>query len=342
MRQPLIVLAADGVVGAYARRLAAALGEDFRVEVPEGEGAFEPQRLAALVPRADFIVARELSAPVAAAARRCRLVQSWIAGVDRFDMAAMRAAGLRLAAAHENATAVAEQALGLVLALGRHLARGDRHLRRGRWTVGFSAGSPPHPGVSGRTVTVVGYGSIGRAFARLASGLGFRLIGVRRHPERARPPGDPAAEVVGVDRLDRALREADYVLLALPKTRETVGLIGANRLAAMRPEAWLVQVGRSETVDERALFEACRDRRIAGAGIDVWWSYPEPAAYSPDTVCFPSRFPFHELDNVVLTPHSSGWTEEAREAQVAFVVENVRRVARGAAPEGLVDLEIGY
>ena len=142
--------------------------------------------------------------------------------------------------------------------------------------------------------------------------------------------------VVGIDRLDWALGEADFVVLALPKTRETVGLIDARRLAAMRRDAWLVQVGRSETVDEAALFEACRDRRIAGAGLDVWWCYPPPHPR------LPARFPFHELDNVILTPHSSGWTVEGHEAQIRFVVDNLRRFARGEPLEGVVDLDLGY
>ncbi len=335
MPAPLTVLLGDRLVAGLGGRLAADLGERFRVIVPEGEGAFSPEGLARVAAEADIIVATGLRAPTIAAARRCRLVQCWIAGVDRFDLGALAAAGLVLSAAHGNAVAVAEQALGLVLALGRHIVRGDRALRRGDWSVGFAAGAPPHAGVAGRTVTVVGYGSIGQAFARLASGLGFRLIGVRRHPERRGGAATPVT-IVGLDRLDWALGEADAVVLALPKTRETIGLVDARRLGAMRRDAWLVQVGRSETVDEAALFEACRDRRIAGAGIDVWWGYPPPHPV------LPSRFPFHELDNVVLTPHSSGWTAEGRDAQMAFVVENLRRVVRGEPLEGVVDLELGY
>ncbi|HEX7126309.1 MAG TPA: 2-hydroxyacid dehydrogenase [Thermodesulfobacteriota bacterium] len=335
MRSPLTVLLGDRLVAGQASRLAAELGDPFRVVVPDGEGAFTPDGLVPFAAQADVIVATGLASPTIEAARRCRLVQSWIAGVDRFDLEAMARAGLVLSAAHGNAVAVAEHALGLVLALGRHIVRGDRALRRGDWSVGFAAGAPPHAGVSGRTVTVVGYGSIGRAFGRLAAGFGFRLIGVRRHPERSGADGGPVT-IVGLDRLDWALGQADVVVLALPKTRETVGLIDARRLAAMRRDAWLVQVGRSETVDEAALFEACRDRRIAGAGLDVWWRYPPPHPR------LPARFPFHELDNVVLTPHSSGWTVEGLEAQMAFVVDNLRRFARGEPIEGVVDLELGY
>jgi phosphoglycerate dehydrogenase-like enzyme len=342
MTAPHVVLVGDHVVAGYADELRRRLGPAFHLVVPSGDGAYRASRLAPLATEADFIVAREMSAEVAEAARRCRLVQAWIAGVDRFDLAAMRKAGLRLAAAHENAAAVAEQALGLVLALGRHIARGDRGLREGRWSVGFAAGAAPHASVSGKTAVVVGYGSIGRAFARMAAGLSLRVIGVRRHPERGRAPDDPAAEIVGVDRLDAALGAADYVVLALPKTPETVGLLDARRLACLRPTARLIQVGRSETIDEAALFEACRDGRIAGAGIDVWWRYPAAQAEGPGPVCFPSRFPFHTLDNVVLTPHSSGWTEEARAAQVRFAVENLARAARGETPEALVDLNLGY
>jgi phosphoglycerate dehydrogenase-like enzyme len=152
--------------------------------------------------------------------------------------------------------------------------------------------------LSGKTLGIVGLGATGRALARMARGIGMRVIAVRRNIGEGK---DPDADWVGgTDQLDRLLAEADYVSLHLPTTPETRGIMNADRLATMKPTGCLVNVGRGDLVDKDALVQALRDRRIRGAGLDVYWQEPP----DPDD-------PLLAMDNVVATPHVGGVSEEA-------------------------------
>jgi phosphoglycerate dehydrogenase-like enzyme len=122
------------------------------------------------------------------------------------------------------------------------------------------------------------------------------------------------------------------VLVAVPLVDETRGLIGERELELLGPDGYLLNVARGEVVDERALYEALRDRRIAGAAVDVWYRYPG----SRDERTLPSELPFHELENVVMTPHVSGRSEGTRDGRVAFAVEQLVRLAEGRELENVV------
>jgi glyoxylate/hydroxypyruvate reductase A len=179
--------------------------------------------------------------------------------------------------------------------------------------------------LGGKTMVVVGLGDIGRAVAGAARGLGMRVVGVSRSGRRAR----------GVDRvyrlrdLARALAEGDFVVLVLPLTEQTRGLIGATALAAMRPTAWLLNVGRGAVVDEAALVAALRERRIAGAILDVFTREPLPGDH-----------PLWALDNVVVTPHISG-PSTAPEIAPVFN-DNLARWLAGRPLRHVVDRARGY
>ncbi len=123
------------------------------------------------------------------------------------------------------------------------------------------------------------------------------------------------------------LTRADYLAITLPLTPETRGLLGDPELRAMKPTALLVNVARAEIVDEDALYEALAERRIAGAALDVWYRYP-----SDPHPTLPAQRPFHELPNVLMTPHVSGWTEGMVEARATLIAENIHRAARGEPP----------
>jgi phosphoglycerate dehydrogenase-like enzyme len=123
------------------------------------------------------------------------------------------------------------------------------------------------------------------------------------------------------------LGRADYLALTLPLTEQTRGLIGADQLRAMKPTAVLVNVSRAQIVDEDALYAALAERRIAGAALDVWYRYP-----SGPGPTLPARRPFHELPNVLMTPHVSGWTDGMLESRARLIAENIGRIARGDRP----------
>jgi phosphoglycerate dehydrogenase-like enzyme len=122
------------------------------------------------------------------------------------------------------------------------------------------------------------------------------------------------------------------VLLALPLDASTKGLLGNAEFARMKPGAVVINVARGALVDERALFEACKSRRIGGAILDTWYRYPGPGEIRGE----PSSLPFRELDNVIMTPHASGWTEGLRPRRCKFIAENLDRLARGAPLRNVV------
>lgn len=179
--------------------------------------------------------------------------------------------------------------------------------------------------LAGKTLTIVGLGDIGCAIARTAGALGLRVVGVSRSGRR-RPGVDRVYAAAG---LHRALGEADWVVLALPLTSATWGLIGVRELAALRPHTWLINIGRGPLVDERALLEALKARRIGGAVLDVFATEP-----------LPSEHPLWELDNVVITPHIAGPSTPAVIAPIFN--ENLARFRCGGRLRHTVDRRRGY
>jgi len=131
--------------------------------------------------------------------------------------------------------------------------------------------------------------------------------------------------------MDEVLRRSDYVVVSMPATSDTIGSIDRTRLRLMKSTAFLVNVARAEIVDEDALYEALAQRSIAGAALDVWYRYPREAGPTA-----PATRPFHELPNVLMTPHVSGWTDGMLEARAKLIAENIRRVAHGEIPLNLV------
>ena len=130
--------------------------------------------------------------------------------------------------------------------------------------------------------------------------------------------------MLGAEGMRRVLSEADFVLVSTPLNADTEGLIGADELALMKPNAYIINPARGHIVDEKALFDALNERRIAGAAIDTWYDYPVAVDDQPR----PSKFPFWDLDNVIMTPHHSGATEGTRSRRALVVAENIDRLNR--------------
>jgi phosphoglycerate dehydrogenase-like enzyme len=177
------------------------------------------------------------------------------------------------------------------------------------------------------TLVVYGLGSIGAEIARLGSGLGMRVIGVRRRVE----------PVAGVDRivppelLDEVVAEADYLAIAAPLTRETRGAISKDVIGRMKKTAWIVNIARGAIIDEDALVAALKAGRIGGAGLDTLTVEPLPADH-----------PLWALENVMISPHSSNSSPRVRERTLALFVENLRRFKADQPLLNRVDLEAGY
>ena len=213
---------------------------------------------------------------------------------------------------------VAEHALALILAGLRQL---KVRARARTW------GKPAGESLFGRPVTVVGAGGIATVLMRLLEPFGTPVTVVRRHAE----PVPGAVRTVGVDRLAEALSGARAVVLTVALTPQTRGLIGRAELAAMAPDAWLVNVARGGVVDTGALVDALRAGQIGGAALDV--TDPEP---------LPAGHPLWDLDNCLITPHTADTEEMTQPLLAGRITENVRRLAAGQELVGLLDPSLGY
>lgn len=251
-------------------------------------------------------------------APRLKLVQLLSAGYDRCDIEAARRARVPIANnGGANSVAVAEHAMMLMLALSCRLVWQHESVAAGRWR-GNDFSTVRLTELNGKTVGIVGLGTIGRKVARLSSAFGMRVI----YYDIMRLPED-AADALGISfrLMPELLAEADFVSLHVPLSPSTRQLIGRPELERMKPGAFLVNTCRGPVVDEAALIEALSAGRIAGAGLDVFDQEPPPS----DNKLF-------LLDNVVLTPHLAGPTQDNQITRFRNAFDNVQRVARGEPP----------
>lgn len=255
-------------------------------------------------------------------APRLRLVQSVATGVELFDLDAMPK-GVAVCNAFGHETAIAEYVVMAMLALHHRLFEIAGEFRaHGSWRSSWVQGGVPHGEVRGTTLGIVGYGRVGREVARRAAPFGLRILAANRTPREA----DPWVErLYPLAELDRMLPVCDTVALCTALGLETTGLIDARRLALMKPTAFLINIARGAVIDEDAIYAALCDRAIGGAALDVWWQYPTPAEPNRRG----SRHPFHELPNVIVTPHNSGWTTGMVRRRWDEIADNIGRFVRG-------------
>ena len=279
------------------------------------------------IANADFLLTenRVVTADLIGRARRLRLIQNGGLRHDAIDLAAARRAGIPVATtALPLDICVAEHAILLMMALGKKLLAADRATRNGegRGPIAPVVTSSNLSCLYGKTLGIVGLGEIGRFVARRARAFDMRLIYFSRQRY------DEATEA-GLDieyrPLDRLLAEADIVSLHATHTPATPGMIGARELALMKPSALLVNVGRAGLVDEAALLDTLKERRIAGAGLDVYWQEP-----------LVREHPLTQLDNVILTPHVAG-RGGVTFATLEALFGNIRRILRGEPAIGVVN-----
>lgn len=254
---------------------------------------------------------------------RARILGNFGVGFNHIDIEAAKARGLTVTNTPDVLTdCTADIAMTLLLTVARRAGEGERQVRAGQWT-GWRPTHMLGSKITGKTLGLIGFGRIARAMAKKAN-HGFDMPIIFFDPY---PPSDEVCKSLGAtrrDSIEAVLREADFVALHCPGSKENRHLINAERLAMMKPGAYLINSARGDVVDNEALIQALRNRTIAGAGLDVFEGEPN------------LNKGFLELDNAVLLPHLGSATEETRVAMGMRVIENISAFFAGETPRDKV------
>jgi D-3-phosphoglycerate dehydrogenase len=269
------------------------------------------------------------------ASQALRGIVVWGVGYDHVDVKAASERGIYVANTRgSNAESVAEHAFALMLSLSRKLLPTDAFVRKGGWMTREEAGLPHElmaQDLYGKTLGIVGFGAIGSRVARIAHGFNMRVL---TYDPYVSAEATREAKVESVD-LEKLLKESDFVTLHTALTEETKGMISTKELDLMKPTAYLINASRGPVIDEEALIEALKEKKIAGAGLDVFIKEP----IDPGN-------PLLKFDNVIVTPHCAGNSEEALKATSLMVSQETLRILGDEIPKNLVNraqlFERGY
>ena len=319
-RQPIWMLPGASLETVRRRAM-----KHFDIEVPMNEEAF-----ARALPGAEVLFAWGLARRLADKADALRWLHTPLAGVDRVLSPELLKSAIRVTSSRGvNSVAVAEHTLGLVLAMTRGIADAVRAQAERRWAQQDLYGrQPPLEELSGKLLGILGLGDIGRELAVRARALGMTVWGLAR---TARPKPDCVDRLLLAGKEEALLRESDVLVLAVPLTRATHGMIGERQLKKMKHSALLINIGRGELVQESALVRALREGGLAGAGLDVFATEP-----------LPPTSPLWTLPQVVITPHIAGTHPQYMPRSADLFVHNLKRYLAGEPLINEVDKQAGY
>src|ERR1700686_1158936 len=279
---------------------------------------------------AEIAIAWSIKPEQIAAAKKLRWIHSPAAAVHQLMFPELIHSEIVLTNAREvHGPVVAEHVIALVFALAKKIPASVRLEQKHIWGQQILWDEVPRiREVAGATLGIIGLGSIGRPTVKNAKAMGMRVIAAREHPEKG---SEGADVVIGMTQVHELFTEADYIVLAAPVTDSTRSIANAERLALMKPDACLINVGRGPLVDEAALASALREKKIGGAALDVFPKEPLAA-----------DSPLWDVPNLLITPHTAALTEKLWERHYALFSENLRRYLNGGALLAVVHKDKGY
>lgn len=283
----------------------------------------------------EVIVCVRLSSEVAQAAKHLRLIQKTGAGVDAIPFDVLGDEVFVANTSGANPVPLAEGIVALLLALAKQIIQRHNSFKRGK--IDRSQGIE----LRGKKVGILGLGHIGEEVARLLQCFEMQILALKRHPHEALKTQLGLDFLGGSQDLDFLLQESDFVVITVPLTPETRGMIGERELGLMKPTAYIINVARAAIIQEKPLFRALKERWIAGAALDVWWP---PHWWDPkwNRNGTSPRCPFWELPNVIATPHSIGSSDKRSDTALRIIAENIARIAKGQPPINQVDKNLQY
>ena len=274
----------------------------------------------------DIFIGKKMSAEALKTADRLKAVFAYKTGVDNFPLEELDKKGIALVNSHIDANVIAEYAFGLSISLVNRITECDKKLRKGIW---YDNTNPYWESLFDMKVGLLGYGHIGQHLNALLRRNGIKTYTLDR--------GKDYQDITPLDNLDALYEKVDVLILSLPKTPETDDLIDEAALDKLRGK-YIVNVGRSNCIDQKALYQALKDRKLAGAAIDTWDEKPKDRT----SRLRPSEHPFVKLSNVVLSPHQATRIRAGHQRYVSDTTEKVIDFIRTGKLTDLVDLKKGY
>lgn len=308
------------------------MGDRLHVAFPNVEivQLFNYERINQEIADAEIFIGASLRPEQFVGAKKLRWIHSPSTGVNQFMLPEIISSDVILTNGRTiHGSIVAEHSMMLILALAKRLPSAFRYQAHAKWGQGEMCQESPMPReLAGATLLVLGAGGIGSEVIPRARAFGMKIVVIREDARKGAAGGD---EVYPISDLDRLLPEADFVLITLPTLPGTRGLFNRERLSKMKSGAYLVNVSRGALIDEDALLECLRNKRIAGVALDVFITEP-----------LPRESPFWLLENVLITPHTAALTAELWERHYELIADNLRRYLAHEELRNLVDKQKGY
>ncbi|MHA1305057.1 MAG: NAD(P)-dependent oxidoreductase, partial [Candidatus Heimdallarchaeaceae archaeon] len=291
---------------------------DSSAEVVFAQDLDEKERKEA-IKTAEIIFGGKLSNEELELTENLKMHQTFATGVDRHNKEYYKNKGIILCNSHVHSDIIAEYAFSLLIASSKEIVANDKLLRKeGLWNY------TKHPSVTlfNKNILFLGFGQIARKVKELFVPFKMNYFAIKRTPEC----DDSEVKVFLPDEKLEVLKKADFIINTLPLTEKTKDFLNTTEFEVMKPTAIIVNVGRGLTINEEALFTALKERKIKGAAIDVWYNYPKRRGENQDPIpCYPSSFPFQELDNVIMSAHRAWQTDKPWFENTLKLIENINR-----------------
>ena len=285
---------------------------------------------------AEIIIGGRLEEDQLKKIQKLKMHQTFGTGLDRHNLSLYKDRGILLCNSHVHAQIIAEYGFSMMNASSKELIANDHLLREGIWDY------RKYESVTlfNKTVLFLGYGEIAKHFKKLCKPFDMRFLAVKR----TREIEDKSIEVFLPEEKLKAIKQADYIFNSLPKTQKTIDFLDEKEFSVMKSSTIIINVGRGDTINQKAFFEALKENRIKGAAIDVWYNYPKNRGtdIQDPLPCYPSEYPFHELKNIIMTAHRAWVTDVQWFNFTLELIHNVNRFILGEEPENILNLDEGY
>ena len=291
-----------------------------------------------ILPNIEILIAYKVNKETLKKAKKLSHIQVPWTGVESLDFNLLKEFSyLTVSNSHSNSLAIAEHAVALFLAAAKRIVYSDRKMRNGDWIPRYEESNGVW--INQKILGVIGYGAIGKYVARIMKrGFNCTVYAIKRQIDEKSDPENLCDFLGTIDDLPKILRESDLILVSLPLTNETRGLLGEKEMKLIKKTGILVNISRGPIIDEKALFELLEQKSFV-AGIDTWYNYP-PARDKTSSIF--QNFAFQDLENIIMTPHAAFKVAEREKIFSEDIINNLIRIYQGKEPLNQLNLILGY